>query len=76
MPGNMKIGDRVTIDSESGKIECDTVESAATGVKVRGGGNVEIQEANRGVILRSRNGHRWRLTVTDTGVGQWLDLDA
>jgi len=31
------------------------------------GGDVEITDANKGVILRSANGKRWRITVKNNG---------
>lgn len=38
--------------------------------------DIDIETLGKGLILRSPNGHRWRLLVSDTGVFSGVDLDA
>ncbi|NCD26466.1 MAG: hypothetical protein EOL86_12865 [Deltaproteobacteria bacterium] len=39
-----------------------------------GARDVEVQDATKGIILKSPDGSRWRATITDTGVSTWTKL--
>lgn len=53
-----------------------TVVGIATVGKLGSKQDVSIDELGKGVTLKSPNGHRWRLQVTDAGNTSWVDLDA
>ena len=36
--------------------------------------DIEVQDATKGLVLRSPDGSRWRATVTDAGVTTWTKL--
>lgn len=50
------------------------------GITVAGNGKSEkdfsVNDATKGFVLKSPNGHRWRLQVTNLGLVVTLDLDA
>lgn len=45
-----------------------TTNNFAGDIKITGAGDVEVTNSSRGVILKSPNGTRYRITVSDTGV--------
>ena len=46
----------------------DGTTTTATGQVAVGDRDVEVQGATKGVVLRSPDGSRWRITVSNTGV--------
>jgi hypothetical protein len=39
-------------------------------------GNIQVSGSGNGLILKSPNGHRWKLTIDNNGSTTWTDLDA
>ena len=56
------------------------VRFGTAGITVSGQGKVakdfEVTDSTKGLLLKSPNGHRWRLQVTNAGALVLLDLDA
>ena len=50
------------------------VTTTATGQVAIGARDLEVQDAAKGVVLRSPDGNRWRATINNTGVTTWTKL--
>lgn len=61
-------------------LNCSKLDVDVQGIKTQGKSaskqDVDIETIGRGVIIRSPNGHRWRVLISDTGVLSGVDLDA
>ena len=50
------------------------VTTTATGQVAVGARDVEVQDATKGLVLRSPDGSRWRATINNTGVTAWTKI--
>ena len=63
--------------SRSAKIRKLEVESAGSETlwKSKKYNDVEFIDSSKGVLLRSENGHRWRLSINNDGALSTIDID-
>ena len=61
-------------------IACERLTVNVTGASLKGktlsDHDIEIGNVAKGLILRSPNGHRWRLLISNVGLISGFDLDA
>ena len=62
------------------QLTCKKLDVDVEGFKTKGKGasqqDIEIEVHGKGIVLRSPNGHRWRIVISDAGVISGVDLDA
>lgn len=57
--------------SSSGKI---SISHGAATTNLRAAGDVAVDDSGSGLILKSPNGHYWRVVISNIGVITWSDL--
>jgi len=50
------------------------VTTTAAGQVAVGARDVEVQDATKGLVLRSPDGSRWRATINNAGVTAWTKI--
>lgn len=64
--------------NKEGRITAESIDLQAAGMsslgKINSQQDVDVQQADRGLILKSPDGTRKRLTVTDNNVSNWVPI--
>lgn len=77
--GKYRLSSQSTGAMEAASVSLDAVEVELSGYLVSGkrtgSDDIVVDASDRGLVLTSPNGHRWRMTIANNGNVSWSDLD-